>query len=859
MSLNKEYKKTNAIDDIFWRELGVSIDSLTELSDYYVNKLFISTMERQRNKVLIELLELHSLKHFEQKEDNIKQINSLELEKKREILILQDFQNRKKASINKYYKDRFNKEKRQYNTSSLTQLKHLFNDSIINIIEAYTLNSWDIKSTGDRYTYENVIKLDEALKIPNEYSTTLIDVLYKGSGQAKKYKVFSYTQIESKVITILYKQISDSTRPDFDKALRNKEVIPLMFSVDTKEKIIEVKGASGKDKINLIKYFRENFSNCNPSMVKIEVFDDYKKEEVINAFLKGESPKKVKIEEFIVNKITFRESPIINSPRLTLELENVDIWPSVIYAHNNNCVNLQSLKDIENLTIKSAGKTRGVRSIILENGNVLFTMDDSRLDETKKKNISDSFKLKFGIPLNQEIANTKFEAGKIDKVDYILKTRTPENLDEDSSEILKELVSNTLINEINRKHFYCKSCNLEREITADFKIEEGCPDCGESDLQNKNIKEYQLNISKIKQYVKKSLKQLVDWEISKSESNIVIGKDKYSFYNLKHKEHDEILQVLIADQSLPISVTNRLKTMMIPTIIVFVGQVEKSIEYYNGDCIQAITFGNLYLTEERSFFLLYNQHIVALKQRYKSYVSNAASIAAISLKGIVDDPSLIKSKIYTNKKFEDDIYAILKDLFPNSAKWGKEASGKPLPEGIFAITHFQKGPTETEHKRVFSYDCKLNEDLEGYDLSKSEQRKAAEYVNTLNNNDIIVNFSDKKELTGHIFVSNKFKEGQFENMQKYFYEKLAHSSNAKPIFINLDVLLKIHKLYRENFEHLSNSRNIFSKYLIMIFSKEVISHEIVDAAFAKVLNKKVQEYDQLDTDSVSEFLNDDIL
>ncbi|MEH7056931.1 hypothetical protein [Bacillus velezensis] len=229
------------------------------------------------------------------------------------------------------------------------------------------------------------------------------------------------------------------------------------------------------------------------------------------------------------------------------------------------------------------------------------------------------------------------------------------------------------------------------------------------------------------------------------------------------------------------------------------------------------------------------------------------------MSSIVESPSLISSKKYTNKKFEDDIYAILKDLFPNSIKWGKEASGKALPEGIFAITHFQRGATENEIKRVFSYDCKLNEDNKGYNLTKSEQRKATEYVNKLNDNDIIKNFSDKKELTGHIFISNKFKEAQFTTMQEHFYENLGENSNARPVFITLDVLLKIHKLYRDNYVHLSNSRNIFSKYLIQMFSQEVITSEIVDKVFKKILNRNVREYDQLDTDAVNEFMDEDLI
>ncbi|MBB2483320.1 hypothetical protein H5P36_24510 [Bacillus sp. APMAM] len=331
--------------------------------------------------------------------------------------------------------------------------------------------------------------------------------------------------------------------------------MPLIFCVDIDEKIIEIKSSSVTDKNNLIKYFRDNFVDCNPTKIKTTVFEKYEPEEVLRAFTRGISPKKDEVNDFIVNKISFRESPITNSPKVTIELENEDIWPSVIYAHNNNCINLESLKDIEGLTIKSDGKSRSVRSIISENGNVLFVMDDSRLDEKSKITIIENFKKKFGIPLNQEIANSKFVAGKADKVDYIMGTRKEDNLDSDGIEIFKELKEKSFLVSSEKENFYCNTCNLEKEITDDFDIQEGCPECGNKHLKIKKINENKLNIRQIKSFVRKTLGELDDWTISKGESNLVLDESEhYKFFNLKHNEQDEILQVLITDQSLPIGV-----------------------------------------------------------------------------------------------------------------------------------------------------------------------------------------------------------------------------------------------------------------------------------------------------------------
>ncbi|MEH6900139.1 hypothetical protein V7W39_18930, partial [Bacillus velezensis] len=71
--------------------------------------------------------------------------------------------------------------------------------------------------------------------------------------------------------------------------------------------------------------------------------------------------------------------------------------------------------------------------------------------------------------------------------------------------------------------------------------------------------------------------------------------------------------------------------------------------------------------------------------------------------------------------------------------------------------------------------------------------------------------------------------------------------------------MSIRDRYRDNYVHLSNSRNIFSKYLIQMFSQEVITSEIVDKVFKKILNRNVREYDQLDTDAVNEFMDEDLI
>ncbi len=858
MSLNERYLKSQVADEHLWREIGVSIDSIIELEEILLSHQLKSYLEKLSLKVIKDILTLYNLEEVAEKEHAITSLTSMSLKEKQEILILRDFQNRRKQAIDKLYSVRMKDSTLQYSSSTMSKLKHLLDDSVMNILDIYTLYSWGNKGTGELYIFDDKVDFSKVKQIPTEYKDDLINELFKGAGSKKQFKIFSHSSLEdSKIIVILYKQVNDAPRPDFDRALRNKEVAPLMFCIDTKEKTIEVKSTKKTDQKSVIHYFSSTFG-CSVNPIVHEQFENYEKEKVVDAFLKGQPVLKDSVEDFIVNKVVFRESPIKNSPKVTLELEDKEIWPSVQYAHENNCIDLSSIKDIETLSFKSVGKRRSIRSRVLNNGNVLFTMDDSKLDNQTKTLIAEKFHAQFGIPLNQEILNTKFNDGKADKIDYLMGTNQVGQLDQYGNDILQELLHSKVIIKSNKSHYYCTGCRLEKEITQSEPVPDVCPDCECDELKIKTIEFKFVDLQKVKTLVKDILKTLDNWTLASKDSNITFDNGSYQFLKLLNNETNDIFQVLIVNETVPTSVINRLKTMLTPTLLLCIGQQEKHISSYNSDCIQALNFGKLYISGERMFPVVFKEIISTLKVRQKSYVSNAANIGAKSLEALLVKPNEVDKK-YTDKKFEDDAYTLIKDIFPNSIKWGKEMSGKAVPEGIFAISYLeQKGPNKNIVKRVFSYDCKFTRDKNGYNLKKEEQRKAVDYVEKLNNNEIINVFSDKQEISGHIFISNKFQTAQIDTMKKHFYEKLGDNSNAKPIFLTVDVLLKLFNEYRENYSQINNARNIFSKELIKLFSKEEVTLEAVGGLYKKVLNKNLQEYPELDTRTVTEFIEEDL-
>ncbi|MDT2048030.1 hypothetical protein [Priestia flexa] len=828
--------KKEVYNEEFWRELGVSIDPIYELSEADATKNIEVLVKKEKNQVLKELLELYGVKFDKEQEFKVlvERIKALAPSEKKELLILREFQKRRKATIHKYYKEYFATPK--YELSTLTMLVHLLKDSVTHIVSIHILYLWGSKASGKIYTTDKKIPFSKLEKIPNDYKTTLVNKLHKDSGKEKKFKVVNSAKInEEEVIILIYKQVNDLPKPDYDKAIRNKEVTSIMISLKTNSSTttIEIKCTSIQDEKSLLGYVEENFDRLTEP-IKSEVFKRYDKDKVISAFITGE-PTKPSSEDLLVNKIVFRNSPVRNSPKLTFELENLDIWDSVKYAHLNNCVNLESIKDIESLSLKVDGIKRNVRSMVRDNGNIIFTMDDSRMDETKKDKIKKSFFNRFGLPLYQEISNELFDVGKADIVDYVMGLTEQTQFNNMYKNTYGQLLQEKLIEEEQINSYYCKLCHKDFTIDKPEIHSDEC-ECGNDKLITKQTKQSKVSMKNVKIFIKKSLEQISDkWTVLDSESNVTIEDEKLKFIKLSNKLTEEIIHIYLSDTAISPRVKSKLIRMVLPTVIITVGQQESILDNYNRDCLIGINFGRIFTSENISE--LYSQVINTLSIRYKSYIASAASKAYESILSLPPKPSDIPSS-YTNTDLEDDVYAIIKDLFPNSEKWGKELSGKEVPEGVFTTSYKKDDLDETEISRVFSYDCKLTRQDEGYNLNIGEKRKGFAYIKKLNNSKLIQSFSNyHKQLYSHIFISNKFQEGAIKNIQSYFYKETETDGyKTKICFITSQDLIYLHSYYLKNVEKINSRLNFYSEQMIKLFNKEIITESIINEIFEELLD-----------------------
>ncbi|MEK5464929.1 hypothetical protein MKY64_07935 [Paenibacillus sp. FSL R7-0210] len=850
MSANGKYSTQENVNEAYWRDLGVRFDALNEMSSQRKEEHFKSILDALSGEDLIELAAVASIPLTDKEsKEQIQEDLLAASEAERDLLIyLRDFQNRRKKAINYYYEH--NSSPNEYITP-FARLRHIYAQGTSHLFSIYTYHLWDVRGSGDTFILSMGISKQLSRQIATEagFERTLQDKLFYASGEKNNYRIFSFSIVgDHRYIVLLYKQVNDTSIPDFKEAVRNQEVSTLLFELNTVAKTLEIKSASHTE-VRAIREYAEMTLKDVFEPVKPEIFKSYNKNVFLESILNGKTASGKSVDDFLVEKVVFRGSPLKNSPEVTLQLKNIDIWPSVIEAHYQGSVDVKSIKDLASLSFKSVGTSRTIRSRVMENGNVVFTMDNSRMDREKLEAIKEKFKLKFGIPLYQEISNEQFEDGKADLIDYVMGQSDPgKHTEYDVKELHDRLVLDKLLEVKIERMAVCES-GLHTVKLNDDEVPAECVSC-ETEMHLHLIKTVEISLKN----VKKRVKQLLDlwcggeqWALL-PDGIMTHSGIKHPVFKVERKSDYKRLQILVIDRTINATLLEKLCKMLTPTIIVAVGQQAKFVERFSRDCVQLIPFGKLHVLQDHESERFFNEVYASLELREKAYVASAANKAHHSILKTLCEPSDIE-EAYGSSDLEDDAYAIIKDMFPNAVKWGKEQSGKAVPEGVFTISYLpQKGSAPTLKNLAFSYDAKFTRDNVGYPLGIEEQRKASDYVRLLNDSDLISSYGNKRELSAHVFIYNRFSEAQIVGMKNYFEEHLSDLYTAIPVFIKTDVLAHLHANYLEFHEHVANAKNYFLGWMInVLLNKDgIVTREHIDGIFANLARKSNWETEIID-------------
>lgn len=853
MSYSTKFKTLSDVTDEYWDELLVNHEKIVEGFSEASSAIFVASLSQEDKVALQKVLSLTTSGEAEWTDNLKKHENFMSL------LFLKEFLKRKKKAIDEIFEKKM-PDNEPTKISTLVKLIELFYSNPSWLFEILVLHEWRNKSSGEIFSSNKKFTSNMISGLCNEigFQKKIADILYTNSKNNNEYRLIAHCQLgEHYFLYMIYKLTKDSKRPGYDKAKRVKDRDQVMFAIQTQEKTLEVKSTK-TDLWGIKKYFSQELG-ITLNEIERKVFKDYEVKNLMRLFEEGMPAADENPEDFIIDRISFSNSLLSKSPDLDLQLNGTDIWPSVMDAFQRRIVDLNSLKDIKYISLHSNKHSKSIRSISLENGDVVFKLNDSNLSHTTKTLINESFLKKFGFPLDRPIKN-KFNGGIALKIDQIFRFSRQDQLENDQKIIFDELLSLKLLGLKKEEKYSCSSCDFFTTDKAEVfnssteKLE--CPQCND-DISITFEEEIITNDASIENYFYQLLEHFLNNDprlLAKNDSTQTIKKRKFTFKRFLFNGY--LFQILVTKNVLQKKVLETIERRLIPTIVICYGVDQQTSDIFSLDTIEQLTFGQVYVNRDSTnFSILLEKYLEDLEKRMNHLIVTAAMKSVKNLNLISGKTSELIG-IYDENDLEDDTFPILKDLFPNSEKWGKELIGKPIPEGVFAIQFKDNLPRKaTEMKFAFTYDCKFTTKKSGYTLGSSEHRKALHYVKQLNSLVNISEYCTPKEITSHIFIGNKFRERQIVAMAKFFREEIVDGYTTKPVFIDCKDLVYLYEQINRNKEKVQKVPDIFYRQMVAIFTTDdiLITKEYIDEQFEDI-DVAASSYSSLDTKKITQKL-----
>ncbi|WP_334075024.1 hypothetical protein [Paenibacillus sp. A14] len=849
MSNSLKFANETVVTESYWDELLVNHERIAETFSETDKTLFIACLSPQDKEGLQLILNLPNFEDQEKWTQYLKAVPEFI-----HFLFLKEFLKRKKKAVEEVFDHKVS----DYGISSvspLIKLIHLFYTNPSWLLEILVMHEWKNKASGDVFTANKFPETWRRLNKEETYKTKLVETLHRSSRQGNDYRIVAHCDDgEKRSIYLVYKMVKDTKKPGYDQNKRIKDRDQIMFAVNADNFTVEIK-APNSDSLGIRNYLSEQF-NITLQKTENKLFTGYEVNDVLRLFQEGKPVGDEEPEDFLIDYISFSNSLLIKSPDVILQHKGNDIWPSVIDAFQRRIIDIYSLKDIRKIAFRSEKHSKSIRTIVLEDGSVIFKLNDGNLSEATKTSIKEKFFKKFGFPLDQPVKN-KFNGGIAQKVDQIFRFSRIDQLSQEHLDLLSELRTSELITVNEEISYHCSYCSFatgERSLLKeDANKKLICPECDESIIES--VEE---ELSPHKENIEQFIYQLIDNFIENHEHCESQNLSKQKFKNIKYTFkrflfNKQPYQILVTDRVLSKRTLEWVERKLIPTIIICYGIDKQTSERYALDTIEQITFGDIYISLESQMFNdMLSNYLKELEKRSYHLVVNAAMKATKNL-NFIGDKTIELKYIYDEHMLEDDVFTVIKHLFPNSEKWGKEYTGETVPEGIFAIQYKESnGSMAPEIKHGFTYDCKFTMDKSGYKLGSSENRKGLHYVNKLNRLVDISYYCTFKEITSHIFIGNKFKERQVRAMANFFREEITKGHNTKPVFINTKDLAYLYDQVIHNKEKIEKVLDVYYKQMVSIFTTDeiIITKEYIDEQLEDI-DIAAKSYSTLDTSTLT--------
>lgn len=342
------------------------------------------------------------------------------------------------------------------------------------------------------------------------------------------------------------------------------------------------------------------------------------------------------------------------------------------------------------------------------------------------------------------------------------------------------------------------------DCNASFEVELGtedtnCPSCDRHvDLSQKNgklVHKLKFDDSRIRDYVRKSVKSLNDVPRCRTKSRHYINTDVDPILNIDYKNERILMPLLFEDVSK--DVIECIFVYNEPVAIFLTGNSirhKKRLEKYD---IPYLTFGEL-VSSENSSDLLKPILESSIEKFPGSSIEQKADVGINLYERKKED--------LTNDDYERIVQAILKDLLATSVLYEEDVSGVEVPDGALTLSWKTGG-------NIYVWDAKFVENWE-----KGQTKLSGEYHKIKNHLHTFQQESDAEDfggLAGFIIFSPQLKLSNLKTLKQRLEERgfRFNSEFGTVCHFPMRSLLYLHELVDQNHQDVKSKQNSFRKHL----------------------------------------------
>ena len=518
---------------------------------------------------------------------------------------------------------------------------------------------------------------------------------------------------------------------------------------------------------------------------------------------------------FKVIGIDFAESELPANPQLELKSDS-KIYDDVQQLRQFGVISLEGMSEVRKLKLqdKQTGRNFKINVVHADQGFEFKLIANRRTDSERqrlKENFEETTDIEFGKQYDYSSqADERFIVNRILAESAETYKKYFEQLGENASDLIEDLIDTE---EITTRS--CRSCGAELESDEDE-----CEECGERDFFETSDR---LDVDVDEREAFRKLFGVLDdcspsddrfsileWSIEKSsfgsgESERKVGLASFQCSDVEGREaavsYGEVYFISMGNQRKP----QRLDDYMLNAALMTFGDSRNRT--YRG--FGSFSLYDLLLDDEVEVDSLVGEAtydaLVGVPERVMGKSRETRSqgrrlLERMDSVGSLSDNEEELKKIYWRNTFEKAVFYLMKEMFPYSERLGKE--GKKEPDSLLIL------PLSDGGYYVATGDAKISYSNSGYDLSSREADKAARYILSALGNDRIQNRTGDTGIEAHIFMSQNFRESQFDTVAENIRENLEASDrndvdDVNVVFMEFKALIDLFELYERYYTQMS--------------------------------------------------------